>query len=211
VADYGSSAATLLANDGTALSPSQGSSVGSGGFIGGSKLPFPEAVAVDAQNNAWFGAQNFLVKVTPSGKFTPYSCGSSALGVALDPNGNIWVADGSAHSVVEVAATGTILQTLNGEGGIFGTQGITVDGSGNVWASNYHGSTISEFSPGPSSVALSPSYGFGLDANLNLPIGISPDASGNLWVANSFLDSIVEFVGLAAPVATPRLGLPAKP
>jgi hypothetical protein len=37
------------------------------------------------------------------------------------------------------------------------------------------------------------------------------DASGNLWISNFGSNTLTEFVGLAVPVKTPLLGLPAAP
>jgi streptogramin lyase len=200
VADYGNSEATLLSGSGTSLLQTANGSV-----------QFTEGVAVDASNNAWFASDTAVTKVTPSGTVTHAACCSGAFAVALDPGGNVWVADSPASSVVELNASGTILQTLHAIGGINSPESIAVDGNGKVWTSNYHGLSISELSPGPSSVALSPSAGFGLDAGLNNAEGLTTDASGNLWVANTHVDAVTEFVGLAAPVATPRIGPPLKP
>ncbi|MDB5975871.1 MAG: repeat containing protein [Nevskia sp.] len=43
------------------------------------------------------------------------------------------------------------------------------------------------------------------------PYGRAVDASGNLWVANFGGASVTEFIGLAAPVVTPKIGLPRRP
>jgi hypothetical protein len=46
-----------------------------------------------------------------------------------------------------------------------------------------------------------------------LPAGLAIDASGNLWVVNNGngSNSITEFIGVAAPVKTPRIGPPTLP
>lgn len=199
VADFGHSAASVLASDGSPLT-------GSTGYSSQSLLPFPNAVALDANHNAWFAAQSRVAKVTPAGAITSWPCCQAASGVAVDQSGNVWLADFSGPSVVEVSSTGTILQTVTGVAGISYPESIAIDGSGNVWVANYRGASISSLSAGPASIARSPGGGFGLDAALLEPFGIAIDASGNVWVSNFAKNSVTEFVGLATPVATPLLG-----
>jgi streptogramin lyase len=88
--------------------------------------------------------------------------------------------------------------------------GIAVDGSGNVWTSNYRANTISELSGGTLQAA-SPAAGYGLDATLYGPFGIGFDASGNVWISNAYGNTLTELIGAAGPVKTPLLGLPAQP
>jgi streptogramin lyase len=207
VADFGDSTATLLAGNGASLS-------GGSGYTSTSNLPFPSSVALDAQHNAWFGAQSLASKVSPSGSIAGFSCCQSASAIAVDQAGDIWLADYSASSVVEVASNGSVLQTLPGTGGVYYPGGLAIDGSGNVWVTNYRGNTISGMTganSGPTSTAISPSYGFGLDARLSQPFGLALDASGDVWVVSYANNAVVQFVGLASPIATPLLGPPAKP
>ena len=76
-------------------------SPGSSGY-GYNVLPFINAVAVDANHNAWFGSPDReAALITPSGavsSFFPLPClsGSSRHdpeGIAIDPSGNVWLAD----------------------------------------------------------------------------------------------------------------------
>jgi sugar lactone lactonase YvrE len=202
VADYANAAATLLAEDGTALS-------GSSGFAA-SSLIFTTAVAVDANQNGWFAYQGGVAMITPSGGVTNYSCCDVPAGIALDQAGNVWIADFDASAVVKLSPSGALLGQAAGQGGVDTPDGIAVDGSGNIWTANYHGNTISRFS-GATLQPVSPAAGFGLDAGLNGPFGAGVDASGNLWISNAFANTLTEFVGAATPVKTPMLGLPTQP
>jgi streptogramin lyase len=207
VADYGDSTATHLASNGSSLT-------GSSGYSSDSGLPFPGSIALDANHDAWFGAEAMAAKVTPSGTITGYSCCRYATGVAVDQNGDIWLSDYSASSLVELGSNGSILQTLTAAGGIDYPESLAIDGNGNVWVANYHGNTISAFTganPGPAGTALSPAFGYGLDSGIDLPFGIALDSSGSVWVADHAMSAVTQFVGLAAPVATPLLGPPKKP
>ncbi len=204
VADFGRSSATLLANDGTSAS-------GTAGYTP-TGLSFPTSVALDGSHNAFFGVQGSSVKVTPAGVGTIYTCCKSPAGVALDPAADVWIADYSASAIVELNPTGALTQTLTATGGIQYPESVTTDAGGRVWDTNYRGNTISGFTPsGASATPLSPSTGFGVDAKLSQPFGLAIDSAGNLWVSNFAVNTLTQFVGLATPTKTPRLGLPAKP
>jgi streptogramin lyase len=205
VADYGNSEASLLNNGGTPLGTSPYFSAA---------LTFPVGVALDGSHNAWFAAEATAVKVTPSGAISAYICCRGPSGIALDPSGNVWVSDYSGTAVVELNSAGTVLQTLTGIGGLYYPESLAIDGAGVVWVANYHANDFSAFtaaSGGAASTALSPSIGFGLDAGLASPFGVALDASGDVWLTNFASDSVTQFVGLASPVKTPLLGLPAQP
>ena len=202
VADYGSAAATLLANDGAAIS-------GSSGYAP-SMLPFTTAVAVDANQNGWFVFEGGVAKVTPSNGVSAFSCCEVPAGIAIDQSGNIWVADYEASAVVEVSSSGAVLGQAAGTGGVETPVGIAVDGNGNIWTANYRANTISEFS-GATLQPISPAAGYGKDASLFGPFGAAIDASGNLWISNAYGNTLTELIGAAAPVKTPLLGPPAQP
>ena len=93
-------------------------------------------------------------------------------------------------------------------------QGIAIDGAGTVWVGNYLTNSISELN-GASSAAsgtfVSPSTGFGTDANLLAPYSVAIDASGDIWVSNSGNNTLTQFIGAAAPVKTPLAGPPQQP
>ncbi|MDB5974942.1 MAG: repeat containing protein [Nevskia sp.] len=160
--------------------------------------------------------------------------------LAIDDNGNVWSPSQSIASVVEVFGgntpptscpvapvagdTGCSISPIaaNGKtggytgGGLAGPLGIAIDGAGHVFVSNYKGASISELSP--AGVALSPAplspstapSGY-TGPGLAQPYGIAIDASGNVWVANSGNNSVTEFIGLATPVVTPKIGQPLLP
>jgi streptogramin lyase len=206
VADYGhiGSSATLLATDGSSLS-------GTNGF--NAQLPFPVSVALDGNHNAWFAAEQVAGEVAPNGTSSIFTCCRGPVSVALDPAANVWLADFMASALVQLTPAGTVQQRLQGAGGIRSPQTVTTDAAGNLWATNFRGGSISGFTAGASAAALSPATGFGVDPGLSEPFGIAIDASGNVWVSNfdPAYNSLTQFVGLAVPTRTPRLGLPAAP
>jgi streptogramin lyase len=202
IADYGSSAATLLLT-------SDGSAVSGGSGYGASSLPFTLAVAVDSSHNAWFAVQGGAVRVTPVGAVSSFSCCSDPAGIAVDLSGNVWIADYTAPAIVELSSNGAVAHPVN-LGSNAGPKGIAIDGAGNVWAANYYGNSLVEVG-GSSPTLLSPTQGLGLDAPIDEPYGLAIDASGNLWLSNAHNNTLTQFVGLASPVKTPLLGPPVQP
>jgi streptogramin lyase len=201
-ADYGSSSATLLAQDGSAISGASG--------YGVSALPFTSAVAIDASHNAWFAVQNAAVRVSSAGAVTSFACCNDPAGIAIDAGGDVWIADYNGSAVVELTSAGAVEHTVSVLGGDGGPKGIAVDGAGNVWAANYYGNALVEIAGATAGVA-SPAQGYGVDAGLHEPYGLAVDASGSVWVSNSATNTLTQFVGLASPVKTPLLGPPVKP
>jgi streptogramin lyase len=202
VADHGSSSATLLANDGSAISGGSG--------YGSSGLPFTSAVAIDANHYAWFAVQGAVVRVSSSGGVSSFPCCSGPAGIAIDAKGDVWVADDNGSAVVELASTGAVVQTTTVLGGNGGPKGIAVDGDGDVWAANFFGDALVELA-GSTAAVTSPAQGYGLDAGLSEPYGLAIDASGNVWVSNAYTNTLTQFVGLAGPVKTPLLGPVVQP
>jgi DNA-binding beta-propeller fold protein YncE len=166
-----------------------------------------------------------VVKVSSSGtQFTTYTCCNNAAGLAFDQQGNLWVANyyyfsypnnTYIYGVSEISASGTVLSagTYIG-GGIYGPQGLAIDGAGNVWVANHLTKALSELAGAQAATPgapLSPSTGIGSDANLTQAFAIAIDASGNVWVTNTGTNKLTEYIGLAAPVKTPLIGLPAAP
>lgn len=215
-ANYGDSTVTLLNSSGAAIS-------GAAGW-GAASLELPVALAVDASHNAWVANQAGklpITKISADGaQVTNYDCDcNGASGVAIDPKGNVWIANYFGNSISEVNGCGTLVLGAVAGGGVDHPQGIAIDGAGTVWVANYLSNSISELngstSAGPGSAApgtfASPSSGFGSDAGLLKPYGVAIDASGSAWVTNSGNNVLTQFIGIAAPVKTPMAGPPQTP
>jgi streptogramin lyase len=211
IVDFGNSHVTLLSSSGAALS-------GTAGYTTDS-FAFPIAVAVDGNHNAWIGDQNdaVITRVSSDGtQFLKVSCCDGPDALALDQLGNVWVANFFGDSVSEISSTGAVLSSgySDNKASIEHPQGVAIDGSGHVWISNFRGPSITELAGATASSPgqiLSPATGYAPDAKLLEAYGIVIDASGNLWVT-SFGDNILtEFIGVATPVKTPRIGLPQTP
>ena len=203
-ADWGDSQVTHLSSSGQQLSGSPYSST---------QLSDPVDAAIDASHNLWVSNQggNTVTRVTQNGsQFTSYACCNAPQGLAIDQSGNVWVPNFDGDSISEISGSGTVLS--NGgitSASLIAPQDIAIDGTGTVWICNYKGPSLTELAGSASSVpgaVLSPAVGLGPDAGLLLAYAIAIDASGNVWVSNHGNNSLTQFVGLAAPVKTPKIG-----
>ncbi len=217
-ANQGDSTVSKISNTGNPISAS-------GGW-GAGQVSGPSAVAIDANHYAWFANTNAssgsVTSVSPNGSTVTeiVSGGNAPVGIATDQiaGGHVWIANyfTSSISELEIGNGGTATVVFSGYtgGGINHPNGIAVDGSGNVWATNWDEKTLTELqgasgaSPGQ---PVSPASGFGADANLLKPYGIALDASGNIWVSNFGSSTITQFLGAATPVKTPLVGPPQLP
>jgi streptogramin lyase len=190
---------------GTPLSPNTTGDTGAG-------LNDPIAIAVDTAGDVWVanhGASTISEFSSTTG--LPLSTGTGGgldfpLGVGIDHSGDIWFAN-EGNSVVSKFSPSTPPTTpptaLSGSGfaggGLSVPYGLAVDGVGNIWVTNFSGACISEFSPSGTAITS----GTGYKGTANEPEGIAIDQSGNVWVANDGNNSLLEFIGAAAPVVTP--------
>jgi hypothetical protein len=211
IVDFGNSHVSLLSSTGAPLSGATGYTTDS--------FAFPLAVAVDGSHNAWIGDQNdgVITRVSSDGtQFLKVACCNGANALAVDQLGNVWAANFFGDSVSEISSTGAVLSSGYGDNraSIDHPQGVAIDGSGHVWISNFRGPSITELAGAAASSPgqiLSPTAGYAPDAKLLEAYDIAIDASGNLWVTNFGDDLLTEFIGLATPIKTPRIGPPQTP
>ena len=175
------------------------------GFYPNAGLKQPFAIAVDNNGNVWSPSQSNSAVVEMIGGNTPIPQSSCPATPSAGDTG---------CSVSPIAANGKSGGYTGG--GLTGALGIAIDGAGHVFVSNYKGASISELSsagaalsPAPLSPSTVPSGYMG--PGVAQPYGIAIDASGNVWVANSGSNSVTEFIGLATPVVTPKIGQPLLP
>jgi hypothetical protein len=198
----------------------------------------PTGVAVDASGTIYIadGGDHTVRKVTATGVVTTLAGGSGQGGsvdgtgnaarfvypyaIAVDAAGNVYVTDIGNHNIRKITAGG-VTTTLAGTTGVAGSadgagtaaqfnlpQGITVDGSGNVYVSDTNNSTIRKISTTGVVTTLAgvaaqtgSTDGVGAAARFNYPFGLSSDASGNIYAAD-FGSSTIRKITAAGAVST---------
>ena len=132
---------------------------------------------------------------------------SDPQGVAVDGNGNVFVADSLNKVVKEIVAGtgGAASGTVNGSSTVIplGTgfnepQGVAVDGSGNVFVADTGNSAVKEILAGTGGAANGTVNGTStvntLRSGLSIPSGVAVDANGNVFVANKLNNAVLEIV-----------------
>jgi sugar lactone lactonase YvrE len=190
-------------------------------------LGSPVGVAVDGANNIYVAAQllNRVIKVDAGGQATMFA-GASAVGgfsgdggpaatasldtpvaVAVDNDGNVYIADLANQRIRKVnAATGVITTVagngtkgFSGDGGaavnatLSDPRGVAVDGAGNLFIADFGNHRVRKVTATTgviTTVAGNGTAGFSGDAilavnsRLNDPRAVAVDSAGNLYIAD---------------------------
>jgi streptogramin lyase len=205
--------------------------------ISGGGLYAPFTIVTDAAGNAWVNNGSLhgdvagsVTKISPSGQPTgPFAVDSmrSPQGMALDSAGNIWIAS-LLDSTVTWLGPDAKLKGQFRVPSIEGAWGLSVDGNDNVWVASFPSETVTQLcgrrvercpEGAETGDPISPSLRGFTNGGLQHLTAVQVDQSGNVWVANNWAkifptvggDGLVEFIGAAAPVATPMIGPPRPP
>lgn len=186
-------------------------------------------VVVDTNNNRLeqFDAQGKFIRLIGEGKgeedgqFKPLSdtaSGTGASGVAIDKEGNVYVADTWNHRVQKFDKNGVFVTKWGGfvnlgdAGGFgdadkntkfYGPRGVAVGPDGNVYVADTGNKRISIFTPdgafvreissGMTPEKIAANYPFNGDGELVEPIGVAVDTQGNVYVADTNNKRIQKF------------------
>lgn len=177
----------------------------------------PEGVTVDRQGVVYVGDIRQIRKITSAGDVTTLAGSattgsadgngvnatfSGASGVAVDGNGNVYVADSNNHSIRKITPAGDVTTlagswasgATDGNGAaasFFNPIGVAVDGSGNVYVADTNNNLIRKITPAGDVTRLAGSgaqgadNGFGVLARFTLPRDVCVDSVGNVYVADT--------------------------
>ena len=202
---------------------------GDGGTAPNALLHGPQGVAVDSSDNVYIAdtTNNRIRKVTYSTDIISTIAGNGTAGytgdgnaatsaelnnpygVAMDTNGNIYIADTYNNRIRKVTTSTGKISTIagNGTAGFLGDNGaatgaelylptgVAVDSSGNIYIADYGNNRVRKVTVSTgviSTVAGNGTGGFSGDngsatsAKLYRPAGVALDSSGNLYIADAY-------------------------
>jgi DNA-binding beta-propeller fold protein YncE len=117
-------------------------------------------------------------------------------GLALDVDGNIYLADDFLHRVTVWDRDGNLISTWgtegSGDGQFDGPSGMVFDGAGNLVVVDHRNHRVQRFTKDGTFLSTWGSFGDG-DGQFNLPWGIAHDRDGNLYVADWRNDRVQKF------------------
>jgi sugar lactone lactonase YvrE len=112
---------------------------------------------------------------------------SAPSGIALAPDGRVYVASGSGISMFSGSATGNVAPTSTLSGSstqLSSPRGIGFDSSGDLYVANNGNNTITEYAAGSTGNAAPTGSLVIVNEVLNGPVGLAVAPSGNIFVAN---------------------------
>ena len=225
---------------------------GDGGAATGAELYYPYGVAVDSKNNVYIADyQNYVVrKVSTTGTITTIAgiggiAGYSGDGgpaanallysptaVAVDPAGNVFIADYNNCRVREINAATSIITTVAGNGncsftgdglaidnGVAYPEGVAVDANDNLFIGDYN-QRVRWVNPQGfmTTIAGNGVGGYGGDggsataAMLYQPTGVALDSAGDILISdysNFRVRSVTAFAAVSTNIGSMSFGLTA--
>ncbi len=117
-------------------------------------------------------------------------------GIAVDSNGNVWVADTENNRVEEFSPGGEYLSQFGSEGtgdGQFrGPAGIAIAPNDDLWVTDSENDRVEEFSPEGKYITQFGSSGGG-NGQFSGPSGVALAPNGDIWIADSRKYRVQEF------------------
>ncbi len=192
------------------------------GFGSDAHFQYPYAVAVDGGGNVYVTdiGDHTIRKITAAGAVSTLAgtvgvagladgVGTAAQfnspqGIAVDTNGNVYVADTNNSTIRKIAPNGTVttlagvaMETGTSDGAGSGARlnypfGLATDPAGNIYVADFGNSAIRKITPGGSVTTLAgnpgqtgTADGDGTGARFDHPGAVSVDAAGNVYVVDT--------------------------
>jgi len=131
-------------------------------------------------------------------------------GVALDPHGDVWVADTGHDRVMEFTPAGHLVTSLGTAGqsdALDQPEGIAVDAAGHIFVADTGHNRVIEFTAADRVLVTFGAAGGGR-GQLSGPVAVAVSSFGDVWVADQGDSRVVEFTAggrysASIPVPTP--------
>jgi streptogramin lyase len=139
---------------------------------------------------AWFDGDATAIRNSQR-TFASGTSVAAPQGIAIDPQGNVFVANQLGNTIGRFDSSGTLLATI-GSGATLNTpMGLALDSAGTLYAANYGGSgraanSIARFDAAGNFVAS-------ITSQVNQPLGVTVDTSGSVFVGNWPLNTVSKF------------------
>ncbi len=127
-------------------------------------------------------------------------------GVAIGPDGDIWVADTGRDQIAKFTPSGHLMASFGG--GLDQPEGIATDAAGHVWIADTGHHRVVEFSQAGRVLAAFGSAGSG-DGQLDQPVALALSPSGDVWVADQGNSRVEEFSASGRYLASIKVPTPA--
>jgi sugar lactone lactonase YvrE len=193
-----------------------------GGPVSVYSTPFIVAPATGNAYNISTVAGNGVQGYSGDGGMATSATANAPNGVAVDANGNLYIADSGNNCVRKVTPSGIITTVAgtgapgqSGDGGpainamLSGPRGVAVDAAGNIYIADYGNRKIRKVTPGGTITTIAgtgtPGYsgdgGQATLAQLSSPEGLRVDSGGNLFFAEP-LSSVIRKVAANGIIST---------
>jgi uncharacterized protein YjiK len=131
-------------------------------------------------------------------------------GIAVDSNGNVYVAGEDSDNVFKITPGGTITEIIDSTGDGAGNaldedSRVAVDSNGNVYVTGAYSDNAFKITPGGTITEIIDSTGDGAGNALGYPRGLAVDSSGNVYVTGYLSDNAFK---IATPGTCSTTGTP---
>ena len=193
---------------------------GDGGAAANAELRWPVSVAVDSAGSLYVAdlVDGRVRRISAGGIVTTLAAGGRAeqrgdvgravaglvapAGVAVDGEGNLYIADMLGQRVLRVDGTGAVTAVAGsgeaGDGGDYGPAtaarlsdpgGVAVDAAGNLYVADTFGSRLRRVDPAGIITTVGGAYGGdggpAVDAHLGYPADLAVDRAGSVYIADT--------------------------